>query len=335
MNTKSSLILLASVCLAVSCNQKEISVENPMSFNVETVSMEQGSTRGTAVGNLTQFKAAVTKFGLKVHKEVKTTTPSTFSVDALAPTYAELSSSKYVMEKNYYWNPSKTLDIYAFAPFEPTGVSNYSVTAASNQASFDYAITTGTAPASMPDIMLARFKGTSTDGVATLKFRHVLAALSFKTGDMVDMTIKSISLEKIYSAGTCTATFGTSSPFAPTAVWTGNNVTTETFTYSIPDPYIIHTFGDASQEITSGTNIFMVVPQTAGANAELKIVARIGAATTDETIKCSLKDLKWDAGKIYTYQVNYEGEGILSVTDASLSVDDWDPETTTDLELDK
>lgn len=119
-----------------------------------------------------------------------------------------------------------------------------------------------------------------------LTFSHVLTGIKFKAG--FDCTVTSLKIHGVYSTGT----------YSMTDTWTDvDNV--KTYTVPIPDGGIDCKTGDM---ITDGANTLMLIPQHHDDTAYVTMEYKEGG--TKDTITASLKDLKWDPGRLITYTIN-------------------------------
>jgi len=331
MKTRHIIWALTLSIPLLSCQKQETAAGGMLSLDVLTENLE--TTRSTPINTLADFKSNVGFFKVGVYDG------STNSLISAAPTCAYLSGNDYKMNKSYYWNPTKELDIYTVAPepsagTDPTGLSSYSPAPASNKVTFAYTIASS-APSAMKDLMIGRFRGKSDTGAATIKFYHALSALTFYTGNLIDMKINSITLENIYGSGNCEASYSSASGTVPTIGWTGQGTPTS-YTLSL-SPAIDFKFLGAEKAIAKDENTFMVIPQTPGSTAKLKLNVKLQETATvqkDVDIYASLGTYTWEAGKMYKYKVDYDKQGMISIS--SIEVNDWDSTPgTNSLDLDK
>jgi len=308
-------LAFALISLLVSCNKQDLQEGGPMFLEVGIAGMETIS-RSTPVDDLAGFRNAVDTFKVNVFKS------GTRVLNA--PTQAGRNGSNYQLNENYYWSPNTTLDVYAIAPKKATGLAYnnpFVDTLHDYKIKFTYDLSriissdTTITPSSMPDIMVAHYNGNGNNqGQATLTFHHALTALQFYTGNMIDMTINSVTLENINCFGTCYATVSGSTP---TIQWYPGDE--RKFTYNLSSP-ISHNYGQASQAIAADANTFMIIPQETRSDAKLKLGVTISG--TPAVLSCNISGRVLKPGKLYRYKINYASEGMMTISE--IDVENWD-----------
>ena len=132
------------------------------------------------------------------------------------------------------------------------------------------------------DVSIEESKGKSI----ALGFRHALTGIKFKAG--FPCTVKSIKISGVYASGTYTIGGN----------WTIDSNIKKDYEISFPSGMGV-SGGDI---ITSDNQIFMLIPQTLPAGAE--VILTYSSEGTDKTIKASLEGIEWEPGKMITYTLN-------------------------------
>ena len=136
-----------------------------------------------------------------------------------------------------------------------------------------------------------------------LHFRHVCTAIRFAVGDqMAPCTIKRIELQNIYGAGDYT--FGDAS-------WTLTGNPDRTF-YLEQD--LVIKKNDQNKILTTGNNLFMMLPQTTPSDAMLVITVDDGE---EHEMAAKLDNKVWRMGTTVTYYLStaeVDGRYILTIT---------------------
>jgi len=308
--------IFAAAAMLCACN-KEQAFEDSKLLSVDFTTSEMDlSTRGTMItsSNLT---SKITNVSLYVYNNTIKETGSPEEV-----TYSE---SKWKVA-DFYWNPTKTLDFFARAPKTVSnvtmGVATITNSDSNHLMSFSYEIPNTLTPAQMPDIMVAHKRMASTDsgypGV-TLQLKHALSVVKFETGTSIaPMKIDSLKIKGVNSKGTCTFTDNGSSSIE----WTDN--TTVTYAYA---PSSCNVTLNTVTSITSDDNVFILIPQTPTTSTKVRLTFT-PTGGTQKAKECVIPAVKWEAGKVYTFQLNYQ-EGILSIPADGITVETWTDHTFT------
>ena len=180
---------------------------------------------------------------------------------------------------------SNDLHIYAYAPRDTT-TSAYVLSESNNIPTITYTV---------PKDITQQYDLLCTDKKVVkgdynknvfLVFNHILSGVRFKAG--FDCTVTSLKIDNVYSKGI----------FTMGAAWT-NQDSLVTFTLPIPAEGIECKAGDM---ITDGDKILMMIPQILHSDAALTI--KYTEDGVSDSIIVSLKDFRWDYGKIITYTIN-------------------------------
>ena len=193
---------------------------------------------------------------------------------------------------NYIWVDGASYNFFAYTNMPAsTDVAEASIT--EDGVSLNYkAMPDGAADQN--DILLGRYCGNGKGaGTAEMTFYHPMTAVIFKVGtlDASITAVKSISIDGVYASGSTTLATGTGTP---TFTWTpGSDVKT------------------VSQAINSlpgeGALIgvpFVLIPQNL-ASKNVTVNMTVTTASGDILLTTTLDSGSWEAGKTYTYKVNY------------------------------
>ena len=229
------------------------------------------------------------------------------------------STSRWKTVTDYNW-PEEALEFWSWAPYsESASAGKLSDAAVSGgNLAFSYECpstgTDGKVAEAQNDVLLAYTKHSSSDkGNVSLLYKHALSAVCFKVDMANKCTIKSVSLSKVYSKGSCS--FDGSS-----ISWSGQSEPkefTETFNTLIKDDYANPQDLDKSAD---GDKTFLFVPQSATDEKKVTItlVVRLDGYSEDLTLSAELSpsDAIWEPGWTYTYVLsNLEGSLEVSVDD--------------------
>ena len=199
------------------------------------------------------------------------------------------SSSTPVLWKNV--GDNNKLRVYSYAPYvETTNAGNFSFTTVNNEPAVTYTVPDDVD--TQTDIIASDMKEVPGDykQYIPLTYNHILTGIRFKAG--FACTVKKIEIKNINGKGT----------YALSGAWsgqTGKNGTSGTDTYVIEF--------DEGKSCTTGTmitdenSIFMMIPQQLPETAQVVLTY-----DSDKTVTASLKDLKWEPGKLITYTINKE-----------------------------
>lgn len=220
--------------------------------------------------------------------------------------------------------------------------------------------------ANQKDILLGFFEGADEDeGLATLYFSHPLTAVAFiedpGTGkgfrvkttsgtDPVEVAIKSIELQNVYTSGTTTLT---PSLYLPTSTsklsdvagalgYTWTNLGTANLTVSqsgtttapwLPENATSYHNGSTTVTLDVIGEPFILIPQDVTTN---KVTVKIKATILgggDVELLGTIKDKKWLPGITNIYKLSYTFESLPILLGGSLSVEPYVTEDPEDLNL--
>lgn len=268
---------------------------------------EAAMTRGTLVGSTTAFHS-----DFRVHAYMP---DGTCYIDgSKVDQYSGTTWSESV--GSHMWPGNEKLSFYASAPYSLTGVSAFKADEAEGKITFSYETPSGSSGNDaqlQPDLVFAYTvcSKEDADGVAPLHFSHALSAVKFVANDIAGCTIRSISIENIYSSGDCEAV-----PASKSYTWTVGSSTasyTQKFDVSLTDSQT------GEQPITSGDNYFMLVPQSVPDGAQIRIILETLDSST-LTLTGALVGQVWQPGKLYTYSISTDSINWTYVFDVTGSI---------------
>lgn len=225
------------------------------------------------------------------------------------------STDSWKPETDYFWLNGKSLDFYAWYPYNSAeGTNGIPAGMTLNQDDFSsISYTVPTDVSKQEDLMFAVNKNAPepTDGKATsLDFKHSLAAVKFVVGDLPTGTkVTSVALKGVKYKGDLAVTAGNNG--AAQLAWTNLANDTENFTQATNKEVKEN---DTDNAITKENQTFFMMPQTLPDDAIVEVVvenqkgesATLTGALQDATAAVGAKN-KWEAGKTYTYTINLSG----------------------------
>lgn len=143
-----------------------------------------------------------------------------------------------------------------------------------------------------------------------LQFKHLCTAVIVKTGaTMTDGTIKSVTITNVKNSGSYDMVSSTWSLNDGTANYTvtPNKATTGT----TPN----------GTDLNAGASTLMLLPQTLGADSELKVEFHDNISGRDRILSASLNGAEWPMGKTVTYRLSITPEYELNIDNVAETVD--------------
>ena len=225
------------------------------------------------------------------------------------------SADSWKPETDYFWLNGKTLDFYAWYPYNPTeGASGIPAGMTLNKEDFSsISYTVPTDVSKQEDLMFAVKKNVPepADGNATsLDFKHSLAAVKFVVGDLPTGTkVTSVALKGVKYKGDLAVT--TDDKGEVQLAW--SNLANETGDFTQATTKEVKE-NDTDNAITNENQTFFMMPQTLPDDAMVEVVVEDEKASKvtltgllqDATAAEGAKN-KWEAGNTYTYRVNSSG----------------------------
>lgn len=225
------------------------------------------------------------------------------------------SADSWKPQTDYFWLNGKSLDFYAWYPYNPAeGTNGIPAGMTLNQENFSsISYTVPTDVSKQEDLMFAVKKNAKepADGNATsLDFKHSLAAVKFVVGDLPAGTkVTSVALKGVKYRGNLAVT--TDDKGEVQFTWSNLANDTENFT-QVTNKEVKE--NDTDKAITKENQTFFMMPQTLPDDAMAEVVVEdekgtkvtLTGALQDATAAEQAKN-KWEAGNTYTYRVNSSG----------------------------
>lgn len=225
------------------------------------------------------------------------------------------SADSWKPETDYFWLNGKSLDFYAWYPYNSAEGTNGipSGMTLNNEDFSSISYTVPTDVSKQEDLMFAVNKNASepADGKATsLDFKHSLAAVKFVVGDLPTGTkVTSVALKGVKYKGNLAVTTDDKGEVQ----FTWSNLANETGDFTQATDKEVKE-NDTDNAITTEGQTFFMMPQTLPDDAMVEVVVEDEKASKvtltgllqDATTAVGAKN-KWEAGNTYTYRVNSSG----------------------------
>lgn len=225
------------------------------------------------------------------------------------------SADSWKPETDYFWLNGKSLDFYAWYPYNSVegtnGIPSGMTLNQENFSSISYTVPTDVSK--QEDLMFAVNKNASepADGKATsLDFKHSLAAVKFVVGDLPTGTkVTSVALKGVKYKGDLAVT--TDDKGVAQLAW--SNLANETVNFTQATTKEVKE-NDTDNAITNENQTFFMMPQTLPDDAMVEVVVEdekgskvtLTGALQDATAAVGAKN-KWEAGNTYTYSISLSG----------------------------
>lgn len=219
------------------------------------------------------------------------------------------SADSWKPQTDYFWLNGKSLDFYAWYPYNPAEGS-HGIPSGMTLTQEDFSSISYTVPkdvSKQEDLMFAVKKNASepADGNATsLDFKHSLAAVKFVVGDLPTGTkVTSVALKGVKYKGDLAVTAGNNGEAQ--LAWSNLATDTENFTQAT-DKKVKE--NDTDNAITKADQTFFMMPQTLPDDAEVEVNLEDEKGAPSK-INAKLLDAtgEWKAGNTYTYRINSSG----------------------------
>ena len=264
------------------------------------------ATRGALVTTTTAFEEQYGSFGVLAWAY-----QGEWS-DTQTPNYidnakATASGGTYGFNPPYFW-PGETYNMafFAYAPYDEDGTI---FSEKQGAPTLSYSV-----PEDIKEQkdLLACWKKVKDENkrkTVVLNFSHLCTAVKFKVGEGLENAITSISLKNVYGSGTYSVAAGK---------WMTTGDANGTYTLNVnPENTPQET------ELTTGENIFMMIPQTLPDGAEIEVTFTEDGQ--EQTLTASISDKKeWEKGHTVTYTISrtkVTEENIFTVEAATKEVD--------------
>ena len=211
-------------------------------------------------------------------------------------TKGDATSTNWTTAKPYYWPTGKTLNFYAWYPYNS---KNLTIPNDNNVAGTELIYEIPEQVADQEDFMMSKaYNATESGDAVSLHFYHMLTAVKFKTGNNIPAChIKSITLKNVKYKGTHSY-HATGSGILP---WTPN-ADTKSFTLSVNQDITMNT----ETILTEEGKTFFMMPQELGDEARLEVNLVVDGA--EKTLGVKLKDISthWTAQSTVTYKISFQ-----------------------------
>lgn len=225
------------------------------------------------------------------------------------------SADSWKPETDYFWLNGKSLDFYAWYPYNSAegtnGIPSGMTLNQEDFSSISYIVPTDVSK--QEDLMFAVNKNASepADGKATsLDFKHSLAAVKFVVGDLPTGTkVTSVALKGVKYKGDLAVTTDDKGEVQ----FTWSNLANETGDFTQATTKEVKE-NDTDKAIIKEDQTFFMMPQTLPDDAKVEVVVEdekaskvtLTGALQDATAAEQAKN-KWEAGNTYTYSISLSG----------------------------
>ena len=217
-------------------------------------------------------------------------------------TKGDATSTNWTTAKPYYWPTGKTLNFYAWYPYNS---KNLTIPNDNNVAGTELIYEIPEQVADQEDFMMSKaYNATESGAAVSLHFYHMLTAVKFKTGNNIPAChIKSITLKNVKYKGTYSY-HATGSGILP---WTPN-ADTKSFTLSVNQDITMNT----ETILTEEGKTFFMMPQELGDEARLEVNLVVDGV--EKTLGAKLSDITpdfngthcWNAQTTVTYKISFQ-----------------------------
>lgn len=258
---------------------------------IEGTSLGSGKaeTRGTPIDDKENFHKSFGLFAYYAEDWSDELTP-----DYLYNIEVKQSSGGYWSPASrYYWPADdKSFFMWAYAPYDCKGLTVPASTG--GQQVFTY--TVPQKAQDQQDLLMAepeKATGEPESGMLELKFRHVLTAVRFVTGDDIRPgSIRKITLRNMHGKGTYTR---------EADEWDLTGEATKEFVCE----FKAEKFDDTPDvQIHPDEATFMMLPQQLTADAEVEVVFKDEKGGAEYTLKAKLAEDKWPMSHTVTYRIS-------------------------------
>ena len=218
---------------------------------------------------------------------------------------ATKTDNNWVPAHTYYWPGSnRQLRFLAWAPTDAVFQS-----VPNNPKATTLQYTTPAEAKNQRDIVAAAtdfIDSPANDGTCTpvsLNFKHLCTAVIIKTGaTMTEGIIKSVSITNVKNSGSYDMVSST---------W---SLTDSKANYTVSPEFATSGSTANGTDLNAGESTLMLLPQTLGADSELKVKFHDNISGRDRTLSASLDGDEWPMGKTVTYRLSITPEYELEFT---------------------
>ena len=251
------------------------------------------ATRGALVTTTTAFEEQYGNFGVLAwayQGEWSDTQEPNYIYNA----EATASGSTYGFNPPYFW-PGKAYNMafFAYAPYDETGTIFQDKT---GEPTLQYTVPTDITE--QKDLLACWQTGIAGNKRATinLNFSHLCTAVKFKVGEGLENAITSISIKNVHGSGTYSVA---NEKWTPTGEANGTEYTLDVNPENTP----------LETELTTGENIFMMIPQTLPEGAEIEVKYK-DENGQEQILTASISGKEWPKGHTVIYTLSYSPEVI-------------------------
>ena len=212
---------------------------------------------------------------------------------------ATKSGNNWVPAHTYYW-PGSNRQL-RFLAWAPTDATFDAVPNTPNATTLKY--TTPAEAKNQRDLVAAAtdfMESPANDGTCTpvsLNFKHLCTAVIIKTGaTMTEGIIKSVSITNVKNSGSYDMVSST---------W---SLTDSKANYTVSPEFATSGSTANGTDLNAGESTLMLLPQTLGADSELKVKFQDNISGRDRTLSASLDGDEWPMGKTVTYRLSITPE---------------------------
>ena len=266
-----------------------------------TVEMSEGIAASSGSGAITRSApvTSINEYGnfrvQALYRKEETPSSITFYMDDTVEDFG--NGTWGTVNSTYYWpGAGRTLQFYAWAPAVPAEPAESGMTEPNSVEKMVLEYEVPERAVDQKDIIVAvtgEVTGDYNDAVS-LEFKHVCTAVRFVAGDVLQPgAIKSVSLKNVKCSGSYDMT---------TDTWALNDGVadfSQTFTAQETNT------GD---EIVTGENTFMMLPQTLPDGAVVEVVFQNRGETETRTLQASIAGTEWPMGMTVTYKLSITPE---------------------------
>ena len=256
--------------------------------SIATPAAARIATRGALVTTTTAFEEQYGSFGVLAWAY-----QGEWS-ETQAPNYidnakATASGGTYGFNPPYFWpGEAYNMAFFAYAPYDEDGTIFQDKTGTP--------ILTYTVPEDITkqkDLLAyweTGISGAKNEKADTLNFSHLCTAVKFKVGKGLENAITSITIKNVYGSGTYSVA---DEKWTPTGEANGTQYTLDVNTKNTPE----------DTELTTGENVFMMIPQTLPDGAEIEVTFTEDGQ--EQTLTASISDKKkWEKGHTVVYTIS-------------------------------
>ena len=200
---------------------------------------------------------------------------------------ATASGGTYGFSPSRFW-PGKEYNM-AFFAYAPYGEENITLSGQSNEGAPTLTYTVPEEITEQKDL-LAYWKtdvpGAKSATAYELEFNHLCTAVKFKVGKYLESSIQTISIKNVYGSGTYSAA---------AEKWGVTGEADQTYTFNANHGIVL----PEDTELTTGENIFMMIPQTLEEEAALEVTFYDGTTLTG-----SIAGQTWQKGHTVVYKIS-------------------------------